>query len=33
VPETPEQFYDVLPPIPLEIWQEDVEELRRALNA
>jgi hypothetical protein len=24
---------DVLPPIPLEIWQEDVEALRRALNA
>ena len=24
---------DVLPPIPLEIWQEDVEALRRALKA
>jgi diadenosine tetraphosphate (Ap4A) HIT family hydrolase len=24
---------DVLPPIPVEIWQEDVEALRRALNA
>jgi hypothetical protein len=24
---------DVLPPIPQEIWQEDVEALRRALSA